>query len=308
VNIGALMQLYLKNLASTGRAFLTIKGTRYALAGFSAFLDKEGISEVQELTADLLRDYQEELSLSQTATGRTLSLRSQGLLLSRVKGFTRYLKECDYLVGDPGAALVLPKRPKCLPKVILNQQEVKQLLDAPDGRSRQGYRNRIILELLYDTAIRRAEVSAIKLSDLDLDSGFILIHGKGDKERVVPLSTRVSDLVRSYILMVRPFYVKGEDPGYLILNRFGSRMDANGVWAVVKRCLHLSGLKRNVSTHTFRHTCATHMLKNGAPIRHLQEMLGHESLESTQIYTRVTISDLKEVHRRFHPLEKMKEE
>jgi len=91
---------------------------------------------------------------------------------------------------------------------------------------------------------------------------------------------------------------------YLILNRFGERMDANGVWAVVKRCLKLSGIKKSVATHTMRHTCATHMLRNGAPVRHLQEMLGHESLESTQIYTHVTINDLKEIHAKYHPSER----
>lgn len=301
------INLYLKHLAAVGRAFHTIKGTRSALAGFTAFLDAEKVTAIEDLTQDVITDYQEELSFSLTAKGRPLSLRTQGLLLSRVKGFTRYLKDHDYLLGDPGASLVLPRKPKRLPRVILSPQEVKKLIKAPDSRTCQGFRNRIILELLYDTAIRRAEVSSIRLSDLDLDSGFILIHGKGDKERVVPLSNRVSDLVRSYILMVRPSYVKGDDPGYLILNRFGDQMDANGVWGVVKRCLHLSGLRRNVATHTFRHTCATHMLRNGAPIRHLQEMLGHESLESTQIYTHVTINDLKEIHGRYHPSAKLRD-
>ena len=168
-----------------------------------------------------------------------------------------------------------------------------------------GYRNRIILEILYDTAIRRAEIRNIRLVDLDLDAGYIRIRGKGNKERVVPLSQRVCELIQNYILAVRSCFVNGRDPGYLILNRWGRQMNANGIWAAVKRCVQLAGIKKNVTTHTFRHTCATHMLKNGAPIRHLQEMLGHESLESTQIYTHVTINDLKEVHAKYHPSERL---
>jgi integrase/recombinase XerD len=180
-------------------------------------------------------------------------------------------------------------------------------MDAPNIRTNQGYRNRIILELLYDCGIRRAEVARIKLADLDLETGYIKIHGKGSKERVVPVSGRVCNLVGSYIEMIRHTFLQGKDEGYLILNRWGGKMNENGIWAVVKRCADLSGIKKNITTHTFRHTCATHMLKHGAPIRHVQELLGHESLESTQIYTRVTINDLKEIHARCHPSETMME-
>ena len=299
---------YLQHLAATGRARHTIKGAKHAFRKLTSFLDAENIADISELTPDLLSDYQEELAFSLTAKGRPLALRTQGLLLGRVKDFTRYLKTRDYLVHDPGESLKIPRKPRRLPKVILNMQEVKKIINAPDTQTRQGYRNRIILEILYDTAIRRAEVKEIKLADLDLDSGYIQICGKGDKDRVVPLSKRVCELVNSYILMIRPGYIQGKDPGYLILNRWGGQMDANGIWAVVKRCLHLSGIKKNVATHTFRHTCATHMLRNGAPVRHLQEMLGHESLESTQIYTHVTINDLKEVHARYHPSERTEKE
>ncbi len=106
--------------------------------------------------------------------------------------------------------------------------------------------------------------------------------------------------------MIRPVMLKGKDTGYLVLNRWGMKMTPTAVWAIVKKCTHLSGIKKNVTTHTFRHSCATHMLKNGAPIRHIQELLGHESLESTQIYTKITINDLKEIHAKYHPSESLK--
>jgi integrase/recombinase XerD len=149
-------------------------------------------------------------------------------------------------------------------------------------------------------------MAAIKTRDLDLVNGYLTIRsGKGAKDRVVPISSRVCKLINTYLLMIRPVMIQGKDKGYLVLNRWGTKMTPNAVWAIVKKCTELSGIKKNVTTHTFRHSCATHMLKNGAPIRHIQELLGHESLESTQIYTKVTINDLKEIHAKYHPGENL---
>jgi integrase/recombinase XerD len=306
MQVKAAVPAYLNQLKLTGCSYYTIRAAKYALARFARFLEQEQVSDIEALTHDIVAEYQQELYFCLTAKGKPLSLRSQSQLLSVVKGFTRYLKEQDDLIVDPGQAIRLPKKPRRLPRVILSEKEVQKLLTAPDMRTNQGYRNRIILEILYDTAIRRAEVAAIALADFDLGAGYILIHGKGDKDRVVPVSAGVCELVQNYILMVRPKFINGDDPGYLILNRWGQKMDPNGIWAVVKRCTRQAGIKKSVSTHTLRHTCATHMLKNGAPVRHIQEMLGHESLESTQIYTRVTINDLKQIHAQYHPSEQRK--
>jgi len=305
MRIKELMPVYLKRLKTLGRSYYTIRGARYGLRDFVRFLNGEGIYYLDDLTSDLLEEYQQDLAFRLTAKGRLLSIRSQSQLLGVIKGFTRFLKDRDYLIHDPGECIKLPKKPKKLPRAILSKNEVKKLMKTPDMRTNRGYRNRVVLEILYDTAIRRAEAANIRLTDLDLDAGYIHIRGKGDKERVVPMSQKVCDLARNYILAVRSSFINGDDPGYLILNRWGHKMDPNSIWAVVKRCSRLAGIKKNVSTHTFRHTCATHMLKNGAPVRHLQEMLGHESLESTQIYTRVTINDLKDIHARYHPGETM---
>jgi len=304
--IKELIPVYLKHLQTLGRSYYTIRGAKYGLRDLACFLEEEKASCLQDLNSDVLYEYQQDLAFRLTAKGKLLSLRTQGQALGVVKAFTRFLKDHDYLIGNPGKAIHLPKKPKRLPKVILSKDEVQKLMEAPDIRTNRGYRNRVILEILYDTAIRRSELSDIKLNNLDLNAGFIHVRGKGDKDRVVPLSKRVCQLVENYIIMVRPEFLQGKDSGYLILNRWGQKMDPNGIWAVVKRCAHLAGIRKTVSTHTFRHTCATHMLKNGAPVRHIQEMLGHESLESTQIYTRVTINDLKEIHAKYHPSEQKK--
>jgi integrase/recombinase XerD len=289
MNIKDFIPVYLKHLHTIGRAKRTVTGARYDLRPLMRFLEAENIVCVEDLTADVMAEYQQELAFRLTAKGALLTLRSQTQLLGVAKGFTRFLKQKDYLLHDPGEAIQLPRKPRTLPKAILSRSEVK----------------RFINEILYDTAVRRAELSEIKLPDLDLKTGFIRVHGKGSKDRVVPLSARVCQLVYNYIAGVRPVFVNHDDSGYLILNRWGNRMNGNGIWAVVKRCAYLAGIKKNITTHGLRHTCATHMLKNGAPVRHIQEMLGHESLESTQIYTRVTINDLKKIHAKYHPGENM---
>ena len=305
MKIKDIIPVYLKHLQTLGRSGYTIKCSKSVLKNLAGFLEELHIISLEDLTTEVLEEYQQDLAFRLTYKGLLLSLRSQSQMLGIVLTFTRFLKDKDYLLHDPGDKIRLPKKPQRLPRSILSPEEVSKILKSPDMRTNTGYRNRIIIEILYDTAIRRSELSTIKLIDLDLDDGYIHIKGKGDKDRVVPLSKRVSDLTRDYILGVRPAFIHGNDEGYLILNRWGHKMDPNAIWAVVKRCSALAHLKKNISTHTFRHTCATHMLKNGAPVRHLQEMLGHASLESTQIYTHVTINDLKEIHAKYHPGEKM---
>jgi integrase/recombinase XerD len=290
-------------LETLGRTYYTIKGEKYGLKSLMNFLHGENVYHIEDITADVLQEYQEDLVFKLTAKGTLLSERTRERILCTARCFTRFLKEKDYLLHDPGELIKLPKTPKRLPKVILSSREVKNLLSAPDMRTNRGRRDRAILEILYDTAIRRSEMADIKLCDLDLEAGYIKIHGKGNKDRVVPISERVCAMVREYILFVRPAFVKKNDPGYLILNRSGNKMVANGIYVVVKSCVDLAGIKKNITTHSLRHTCATHMLKNGAPVRHIQEMLGHESLESTQIYTHVTINDLKAIHAKYHPSE-----
>ena len=291
---------YLKHLRTLNRSPLTIRVVKYDLQAFLRFLETEKIFHVEDLTRDVLAEYQQELAFHLTAKGSLLSPLTQSKTLTLIRGFTRFLKEKDYLLHDPGEAIKLPKKPQRLPKVILSQSEITKLLNAPDMKTNKGYRDRIILEILYDTAIRRAEVADIKITDLDLNAGYIHIRGKGNKERIVPLSKSVCELTQNYILFIRPAFLK-QDDGYLILNYQGQRMSERAIWKIVKQYAETARIKKTVTTHTLRHTCATHMLRNGAPVRHLQEMLGHASLDSTQIYTRVTINDLKEIHAKYHP-------
>ena len=309
MKINKLLPDYLKHLKTLGRSYYTIRKVKYGLGTFNEFLKGENIHDIEDLTHDEISEYQQDLAFRFTSKGKLLSLRTQESLLCTVKGFTRFLKDKDYLVSDPGEKIKPPKQPKSLPRVILSLSEVKKIMQAPDMRTNLGYRDRVVLEILYDTAIRRLEVKNLMITDLDLNSGYILIReGKGNKDRVVPLSKRVCELITNYIIAVRPELLQEEDrKGYLILNQYGEPINPNGIWRIVKRCAQASGIKKNVTPHTLRHTCATHMLRNGAPLRHIQEMLGHESLETTQLYTHVTINDLKEIHAKYHPGENPKD-
>jgi integrase/recombinase XerD len=307
MEIKALASDYLKHLQSIGRAFYTRKNCKSCLRDFARFLENEQVHAVEDLTQEVLEEYQQDLAFRISNRGSLLNQRSQEKLLLTALSFARYLKEKDYLVSDPGEHIKRPRQARRLPKIILSPAEVRKLLKTPDTQTPLGYRNRVMLEILYDTAMRRSELSNLKINDLDLQSGYAVIRaGKGDKDRVVPLSKRVCELVQNYLLFIRPTLLQSaEDQGHLILNYTGHSMDPNSVWRTVHNCVRESGIKKNISTHTFRHTCATHMLRNGAPIRHVQEMLGHASLESTQLYTHVTINDLKAVHSKYHPSERI---
>ncbi len=225
-----------------------------------------------------------------------------------VRSFCEYLHSKELRVNNPAADLVMPKIPKRLPRVILTLTEIRNLIEACDMNSNRGYRNRIIIEILYDTGVRGSELCRINCDDLDLAGGFLHIKsGKGNKDRVVPVSSRVCDLIRRYKMLVRPTFARSDDDGTLILNRYGKMFSYKGVLKIVKICGVKAGLKKNITCHVFRHSCATHMLQNGANVRVIQELLGHESLTTTQIYTRMTIKDLKKAHDRFHPRERWQE-
>ena len=171
MTIKELIPVYLAHLRITGRAERTIKNTRYSLNDFVRFLDGEEILNIEDITAEVMLAYQEDLAFRLTAGGKLLAIRSQDKPLSVARGFARYAHEQDYLVSDPGKKIKPPRKPKTLPRGIMSQQEVKKVIDATDMHESRGYRNRIVLEILYDTAIRRQEICNIKISDIDLDEG-----------------------------------------------------------------------------------------------------------------------------------------
>lgn len=296
---------YLNAMTATGRSPHTVRGAKSALKELVAYLSAADVAHVEQINHDVLLRYRETLSWRLTEKGTPLSPRSQSELLGHLRAFCRWMVAQDWLVADPSKRIPNPRKPQQLPKAILDETEVQRILAQPDLHTATGYRNRVILEVLYSSAIRRAEVAHLQLDDVDTGHGFLIVReGKNRKDRAVPIGAAVCVLLVTYIAGVRADWPGADRDRHLFLNRFGQGMGPNAVWQVVRKYIRAANIDRAVSTHTFRHSCATHMLRAGAPIRHLQEMLGHASIETTQVYTRLTITDLKAVHRRYHPRER----
>lgn len=303
-----LLEKYRNHFAVLNYADRTIKGNIFFLNRFFRYLREMGIGEITGVTRETVRDYQTHLFEQINAKGQPNTACYQNRNLSAVKSFFRFLAEYDYLVGDPAKDVAYAKEPQRLPRSILTQSEAKKVLHAPDTKTVLGYRDRTILEVLYSTGIRREEINNILLTDVDYNEGFIRINaGKGKKDRVVPIGRIACRYIENYIKAVRPSLIRDPYNNYLFLSMKGNKLSKNMVWEIVKRYAKGAKLKKNISPHTFRHTCATLMLRNQANIRHIQEMLGHASLDSTQVYSHVSITDLKEVHSRCHPREKDKD-
>jgi integrase/recombinase XerD len=290
-------------MLAEGRSTLTMRNAKSALKGLAAFVETLGVMQIEQLSFDTLRECREELAWRLTPKNTPLSPRSQSESLGHLRSFCRFLTKEEWILIDPSEKLPNPKKPKSLPKAIMEQREVEAILAMPDMNTARGVRDRVLLEVLYSTAIRREEVANIKIEDVDTEIGFIHIReGKGDKDRVVPVGESVCELIDHYLADIRPNWLNAKEP-QLFLNRFGMGIQPMAVWNIVRKYVKLAGLEKSISPHTFRHSCATHMLRAGAPIRHLQEMLGHASLSTTQVYTRITINDLREAHKKFHPRE-----
>jgi len=308
VSLDKLSKEYIKSLKVRNFADRTIKEQQRKLGKFFIFLQNLGVERVEQINRGILLDYQTDLFHTINSHGRPNSVCSQNSMLSAVKGFTRFLKQRDYIISDPACDIPYGKTPKTLPRGILTRSEARRIINAPDTSCSIGYRDKTIMEVLYTTGIRKDELNNLTLNDVDYNDGFLrIICGKGRKDRMVPLGRISCRYLENYIKSVRPDLIKDPYNNHLFLTFRGNRFSKNVVWELVKKYAKKAKIKKNVSPHTFRHTCATAMLRNKADIRAVQELLGHESLNSTQIYTRVTINDLKAVHARCHPREKDKE-
>lgn len=222
--------------------------------------------------------------------------------LVSLKVFFRYLQLEGVLAENPAELLGRAKIWERVPQA-LSTEMVDRLLSAPRGGDPLWRRDRAVLELLYATGCRASEVATLRTVDTRLDEGFCLCRGKGDKERLVPLGQRAVDAVGDYLAEERPKCAKrrGSEPPTLILSRTGRRLRREAIWELVKRYVRRIGAPERISPHTLRHSFATHLLAGGADLRQVQELLGHASIATTQIYTHVDPARLKAVHRKFHP-------
>ncbi|MGO0122065.1 site-specific tyrosine recombinase XerD [Desulfothermobacter acidiphilus] len=221
--------------------------------------------------------------------------------LAALKSFCAYLStQGGYLPSDPAEDLSAPKLPERLPKV-LRPQEVERLLAAPSLDTPQGLRDRALLELAYATGMRVSELVGLDVDHLNLEAGYVRVLGKGGRERVVPLGRLAQRYLREYLEKGWPRLVKNRRTSALFVNRRGGRLTRQSVFKLLRDYARRVGLSSTPSPHTLRHSFATHLLENGADLRVVQELLGHVSIGTTQIYTHLTSSHVREVYRRAHP-------
>lgn len=297
-----LAEQFLKEAAAQGYSRRTVETYRSTFRRFLVFLDAEGIETVDDVTHQTLARYQSQLVSARGPKGRPLSLGRQAQLVAELKVFFRSLVRKGHLLVDPTSRLDLPRIPRRPPAVVLNLASMKRLLLAPAVSTPLGVRDRAILELLYSTGLRVSELSGLDVYDVDLAAGELLVRrGKGGRSRQLPVGEAARQWVGRYLNDVRPKLTRRAAEVALFLTWRGRRIHRRDVCFMVHRYARAVGLSDRVTPHTVRHSFATHMLQGKASLRHLQEMLGHVKLTTTQIYTRVDITDLKAVHRRCHP-------
>lgn len=234
-------------------------------------------------------------------SSKNLNPRSQSRLISGLRSFFSYLVFEDYRNDNPLDLLESPKIGRKLPDTI-SIDEVDKIIAAVDLSKNEGERNRAIIETLYGCGLRVSELIDLKLSDLFFNEGFIKVTGKGDKQRFVPISEYTIKFINIYKDQVRVHQdIKPEATDTLFLNRRGNKLTRAMIFTIVKRLTEAAGIKKKISPHTFRHSFATHLLENGADLRAIQQMLGHESITTTEVYVHVDRSHLREVMETFHP-------
>jgi integrase/recombinase XerD len=277
-----------------GLARLTVEAYSMDMRQFVAFLPK-GCSQVSEIGREIILTYLERLAKDGLSAG------SRARKISTVKSFFRFLIESKYLSENPCENLDAPAAAKRIP-VYLEVEEVERLLGAPDQSTPEGLRDRTMLEVLYATGLRVSELVGLTLNEVNLEVGCLTIMGKGSKGRVVPMGIPASQMIIKYLDCARPVLLGVYRSDYLfVTRRQGRRMTREGFWKIVKKQALTSGITKNVSPHTLRHSFATHLVQNDADLRWVQLMLGHADIATTEIYTHVAKQRLKQIHTKYHP-------
>ena len=296
------MQKHIEWMKIKNYSKATIRRYKINANVFISWCDQRSLITPAEITKSILERYQRYLFHYRKKDGQPLSTASQAGRLVTVRTLFKWLAKENYILYNPASEIELPKIEKRLPKAILNEKEIEQVLRQPDLTTALGIRDRAVLETFYSTGIRRQELINLGIYDIDADRGILTVRqGKGSKDRVIPIGDRALKWIEKYKYEVRPELQCGQDEQTLFLNCYGEKMKVNGMTVIVARYIDKANIGKKGSCHLFRHSMATHMLENGADIRYVQAMLGHVKLETTEIYTQVSIKRLKEVHTLTHP-------
>ncbi len=293
---------WLDALAVRNYSAHTVSNRRLDLGHFMRWAFDRDVTRTADVTRPILEAYQRGVALHRRADGKALSWSSQRQRIATLKDWFRWLTRQNVLLHNPASELELPRMEKRLPAEALTRAEVARLLAVPDIGDPLGLRDRAMLELFYATGLRRAELARLELPDLNGERGTLTVRqGKGKKDRVVPVGARAAAWVGRYAHESRPRLLTDTRTQTLFLTGYGEAFHPDVLTRMVSAWLKVAGVPKKGSCHLLRHACATHMLEGGADIRFIQQQLGHEKLETTAIYTEVTIRQLLEVHARCHP-------
>jgi len=310
-SIRDLVQLYLEDLQVRNYRPRTVSDYGYHLAALETFLNERGMSEVSTITTLQLAEFQRWLYHLPTKRGKARGVLHLNVVLAAVRSFFRFLRRDGYVVRDVSAELEYAREPRRLPRNVLTVSEARRIIEKPDTGTLIGCRDRAILEVFYATGLRSGELRGLCVEDVNFEEELIRVNaGKGGHDRVVPMGSSSVRWVQSYLQGVRPRFMQGPRArrslrtDWLFLSWSGGPLDPHTLGDLVKRYAKLARVKKHVTCHVWRHTCATHMIQNRANVRHVQEMMGHRSLATTERYLHLTIADLKAAHTKFHPRER----
>ena len=296
-------ELYCKEMIIRGWTERTREEYSQNLTQFLNFIRSTNkIKKIAEITQKQISNYQSYLFYYQDKDKKQYSINTKIKKLVIMRNFFEFMVQSNRMLINPANRIILPKEEKKLPRKPLSEKEIKQIFQVMDIRTFIGFRDRVIFELFYTTGIRVTELIGIKIKDIQFENKLLKVKGKGNKTRIVPLCEIMVSYLNEYIEKVRSGLLNGTENEYLFITFRGSHFhDKNEIrMRLVKYC-KIAGLKRKIGTHHFRSTCATRMLEGGASIRHIQEMLGHEKMETTERYLKVSIKKLKEEHILHHP-------
>ena len=297
-----LTQAYLLWLREHNYSELTLEGRELHLCELVDWCGQRQVFYVAQISKPILDRYQRTLFYKRKANGEPLSFSSQCGRLSAIRAWFKWLMQQDYIASNPASELQIPRVEKRLPKSILSEREIETVLHQPNTHDALGLRDRAILEVLYSTGIRRTEIANLKITDIDISEGTLMVRqGKGKKDRLIPIGERAAAWVEKYLYEARIELSCARDNGELFLSAYGLGLHPNNLTTLVRKYIEQAGIKKVGACHLFRHAMATLMLENGADIRFIQEMLGHSDISTTEIYTQVSVKKLKEIHTKTHP-------
>ena len=297
------LQRFLDASAALGLSTQTVGLRERSLKSFLHWCEERGLARPQDVTRPVLERYRRHLFHYRKRNGAPLSYATQAQRLMPIKAFFKWLAKENYILHNPASELTLPRVHRRLPRQLLTAQEVDQVLAQTALHGAAGVRDRAIIETFYSTGIRRQELINLTLYDVEPQQGTLMVReGKGRKDRLLPIGERACEWVMRYLETVRPGLALRTSDDTLFLDDDGERFRGSQLGDRVRKYIVAAGIDKPGSCHVFRHSMATGMLDNGADIRFIQAMLGHADLNTTQLYTQVSIAKLKAVHAMTHPV------